>query len=45
MIVVTGGTKGIGRAVIERFAADGKHLITCARSKSELNTLKKDVEK
>lgn len=43
-ILVTGGTKGIGRAIIEKFAADGFHIITCARSESALRALKLDIE-
>jgi short-subunit dehydrogenase len=44
LIVVTGGSKGIGRSIIERFAADGFDIATCARKQSDLNTLKQDIE-
>lgn len=43
-IVVTGGTKGIGRAIIDKFAAEGFHIITCSRNESELRQLKLDIE-
>ncbi|WP_205503932.1 SDR family NAD(P)-dependent oxidoreductase [Rufibacter psychrotolerans] len=43
-IVVTGGTKGIGRAIIDRFAAEGFHIITCARHEQDLQKLKLDIE-
>ncbi|RYU82432.1 SDR family oxidoreductase [Hymenobacter persicinus] len=38
-IVVTGGTKGIGRAVVTRFAQAGFAVVTCARSAADLATL------
>lgn len=34
-IVVTGGTKGIGRAIVNKFAKEGFTVITCARSNDE----------
>ena len=43
-ILVTGGTKGIGRAIIEKFAADGFHIITCSRNEKDLRKLKLEIE-
>lgn len=44
LIVVTGGTKGIGRAVIEKFAGHHFDVVTCARHKEELENLRQEVE-
>ncbi len=35
--IITGATKGMGKAIVERFAAEGYDLITVARNKSELD--------
>jgi NADP-dependent 3-hydroxy acid dehydrogenase YdfG len=45
LVVVTGGTKGIGKAVIERFLSGGCDIITCARSEQDLADLASDQEK
>lgn len=38
-IVVSGGTKGIGRAIIEKFASEGFDIVTCARNQKDLDEL------
>ncbi|PJJ59686.1 SDR family oxidoreductase [Hymenobacter chitinivorans] len=43
-IVVTGGTKGIGRAIVRRFAQAGFGVITCARSGQDLQALTTAVQ-
>lgn len=42
--VITGGTKGIGRATIKKFAQHGFDIITCSRNDEELRVLKNDFE-
>ncbi|MFA0964772.1 SDR family oxidoreductase [Roseivirga sp. BDSF3-8] len=44
LIVVTSGTKGIGRAVIRLFAEHGFDVATCARTEKDLKKLKKEIE-
>lgn len=44
LALVTGGTKGIGKAVIERFAKSGFDIITCSRTEDDLLQLKNDIE-
>jgi len=44
LIVITGGSKGIGKAIIERFAKEGFEIITCARSLEGLQNLEKDLK-
>ncbi|HEY0656141.1 MAG TPA: SDR family oxidoreductase [Chryseosolibacter sp.] len=39
LIVVTGGSKGIGRAILEKFASQGFDVATCARNERELKDL------
>lgn len=45
ILVVTGGTKGIGRAIVEKFSANGFDAVVSARNLKDLQTLKADVEK
>jgi short-subunit dehydrogenase len=45
ILVVTGGTKGIGRAIVEKFSANGFDAVVSARNKNDLQSLKADVEK
>ncbi len=43
LIVVTGGTKGIGKAIIRKFAAEGFDIATCARNQADLSSLKAEL--
>lgn len=45
ILVVTGGSKGIGRAIIEKFISQGFDAVTCARHAGDLQTMKSEVEK
>ncbi|HLW20715.1 MAG TPA: SDR family oxidoreductase [Cyclobacteriaceae bacterium] len=43
-IVVTGGTKGIGKAILQQFVANGYDAFTCSRNLSDLVQLKEEIE-
>eukprot|EP01137_Pigoraptor_chileana_P012993 Opistho-2@65957 len=43
--IITGATKGIGKAIATKLAQSGYHLAVCARSESELIALQKELEK
>ena len=45
LIVVSGGSQGIGRAIISKFAAEGFDAVTCARHAADLEVLKMQMEK
>lgn len=40
-VVITGGTKGIGRALVEHFAAEGANVAFCARTQADINEFAK----
>lgn len=44
LTVITGGTKGIGKAITLAFAESGSDVIVIARSEEDLNQTKKEVE-
>lgn len=43
LIVVTGGTKGIGRAIVEEFIKHGFDAVVCARNKQDLQNFSNEV--
>ena len=45
LLVISGGSKGIGRSIVLKFAKMNFDIITCSRNLDDLNKLKIDVEK
>ena len=41
-VVITGATKGIGRAIAEKFAGAGDNIVVCARTAKDLQKMKQD---
>jgi NAD(P)-dependent dehydrogenase (short-subunit alcohol dehydrogenase family) len=45
VVVLTGATKGVGRAIAERFAREGAHIALLARGREGLDSTAKEVER
>ena len=43
--IVTGGSRGIGRAIALRLARDGAHVVICARGKDALAEVEQEIQR
>jgi short-subunit dehydrogenase len=43
-VIITGATKGMGRAIASQFASAGHQIIACARAEKDLRDMKTDFE-
>ena len=43
-LIITGGSKGIGRSIAMKFAENNFDIYTCSRNKDELKTLESDIK-
>jgi short-subunit dehydrogenase len=43
-IVITGGSKGIGKAIVRRFAQAGFRIFTCSRNAADLQALRHEIQ-
>lgn len=43
-IIITGATKGIGRAIAEKFAAEGFDLAVCSRTEADLASFREEIQ-
>jgi NAD(P)-dependent dehydrogenase (short-subunit alcohol dehydrogenase family) len=44
-LVITGGTRGIGRAVVELFLKKGWNVCTCGRTEEGVKRLKEELKR
>lgn len=44
LAVITGGTKGIGEALVKKFASQGFDVASCSRNEGDLMKLKNEIE-
>ncbi len=42
-VIITGASKGIGKAIAEKFTATGNQLLVCSRSENDLKTLSEEL--
>ena len=43
-VIITGASKGLGKAIAEKFAADQNHLVVCARNADQLAMMMEEIK-